>query len=125
LERTLKNEEKLEDLRAKISTLNCSSDNSGYIITPVIDVQNDEDNDRVLSLESAVTGRVKNMEGEIRRLNSKLDSRLNSQNEFEGKLPKYIFVFSLIVMNLDLKLCLHFSCSLVSFLTFLEVFRIF
>ena len=85
----LKNEEKLEDLRSKITTLNCTTpslERGGFIITPVVDVQSDEDNERVLTLESGVTGRVHSIEGQIQRLNSKLDSRLNSQSEFEPSL---------------------------------------
>ena len=90
-----------------MANINCSSTTREFVVTPIVDVQRDEDAvggsagavRSVLSDENDVSARVHQIEGAIENLNVKLDSRLNSQRDFEGKLPKYLLVFSVIVIK--------------------------
>ena len=105
-ERTLKNEEKLEEVREKVNNSNCTESVSRQVyITPVVGMQNDEENpenleiqsNHVVALDEDAVTRMKSLEGQVQNLHSKLDSRLNSQEDFEGNLPKLLFFFAIIV----------------------------
>ena len=106
-ERTLKNEEKLEEIREKVNSSNCTESVTRQVyITPVVGMQNDEENsnlpesNHVMALSENTDTRMKSLEGQVQDLHSKLDSRLNSQEDFEGNLPKLLFFFSVIVRHM-------------------------
>ena len=85
--RTLKNEEKYENLSSKVDKLNNTL--SRPVRNSYIDVQMDETS----SESNEVTDRVYFLENEVRKVHQKLDSRTNSQTEFEGKF----FIFLIIL----------------------------